>query len=291
MNVNPKPSEQKQEKFNNNRFMSDNTHEVDNNQDHTQQNILSISEDFEKIMDSVKREINNLQMIEHQMNNFKSKLSNLKSLKTNMHNEFVTKQNSINDNKFVNNPEKLVNFKQESEQSTNEMIGNLQLGNVNIASLENLLKYDILSKKQNEIKNFEETSQRNYSSNNNGINQSNQLNGLNGLGFNLNDEKFLKKLLKGVDNNNNNNNNNMRDSDNKIQNDMIRLNQINQIQANTQSNNNNSSDQNKHEENNINSVNNNNKSENKKSNNQSLGMSLSEIEKQIAMLKNLSIKP
>jgi hypothetical protein len=228
-NSKPKPIENK-------RFMNDNPQELDVNQ--------NISDEYEKIMNLVKRETKNLNQLESEMDNFKKKLSKL----TNANNR-VDWQAKQNENNFEFNqlkPEE--NFKRETPASSNEMIGNMDLRNINLSNLQNLLTMNLLKKKQSDSNITQATNNQNLDANFKSVN------------LNVNDEQILKKLLNSENKKSNGGDNNPTAEVNKNEKTQVE-NVSNKVSENV-----------------------------KESLSNLSGMSLTEIEKQIIMLKSLADK-
>lgn len=273
-----------------------NQHEIENNYDN------KILEEFDKISELVRKEMNNLKKIDNDMTNLKNKISGFLKIKNsqqqnlnmNTFSKQAERQNQSDERgqlPMTNNFNPNISFKNskspEPEMSSAQMIGNLQLGNVSVAVLENLLKLNLLTKKQNE-NNSNINNNPNQTNRNDDVNMVNLINNNknNNLRNNLNnpiDEKILKKLINSNETKSSNDLNIFKLNDINSMNNFVSNNPSNSISNIPQS-----SENEKHLETQIQT---NSKSEAKKPKNQNLGISLSEIEKQIAMLKNLSINP
>ena len=185
-NSNSKPIENK-------RFLNDNSQELAVNQ--------NISEEFEKIMNLVKREMKNLTQLESEMENFKKKLSKLSNANNRVN--WQAKQNENNFEFSQLKPEE--NFKRDTPAPSNEMIGNMDLGNINLANLQNLLTMNLLKKKQSETKIPQTTNNQNSDATSKSVN------------LNVNDEQILKNLLNSEINKSNGGDNNSTTEVNKNQ--------------------------------------------------------------------------
>lgn len=213
--------------------MNDNSQELEVNQ--------NISEEFEKIMNLVRREMKNLKQIEYEMENFKKKLSKL----SNSREDWSAKQN---ENNFEFNELKQENYKRDSPTPSIEMMGNMDLGNLNYSNLESLLKMNLLKKKPSENKIPQKMNIKNSEAISNNVN------------INVNDEQILKKLMNPENKNSNGSENDSSAQVNKNEKTQVDS-AVNKVSENTKEIQRNFS-----------------------------GMSLSEIEKQLIMLKHLGVK-
>ena len=213
--------------------MNDNSQELEVNQ--------NISEEFEKIMNLVRREMKNLKQIEYEMENFKKKLSKL----SNSREDWSAKQN---ENNFEFNELKQENYKRDSPTPSIEMMGNMDLGNLNYSNLESLLKMNLLKKKPSENKIPQKMNIKNSEAISNNVN------------INVNDEQILKKLMNPENKNSNGSENDSSAQVNKNEKTQVDS-AVNKVSENTKEIQPNFS-----------------------------GMSLSEIEKQLIMLKHLGVK-